>query len=197
MLLKVTGTKTSLPTPPLCEPSPSTEHSYLVEGYLCETFKAAQGEVVGHGATLGLSVIDIGDKNTEANIIPFMCELLPYSGLPLCFLCLFVAISRWLLTLYPTSVIQAPITFHTKKPHIHFREWGYFWTHKPTPLTPTILTLFTVPTGQSCLHLSIHQSHHLPQYGHFLLSPSIQAICILPSTQTDELMPMCVSTFLG
>ena len=106
MLWKVTGTRTSLPTPPLCEPSPSTEQSYSVEGYLHKTLKAAQSEVVGHGATLGLGVMDIGDKNTEADIIPFMCKLLPYSSLLPCFLCLFGAISRWLLTCYPTSVIQ-------------------------------------------------------------------------------------------
>ena len=120
MLQKVAGTKTSLPTPPFREPSPSTEQSYLVEGYLRETLKATQGEVVGHGPTLGLGVIDIGGKNMEADIIPLMCELLLYSSLPPCFLCLFGAISRWLLTHYPTSVIQEPITFHMNKPHIHF-----------------------------------------------------------------------------
>ena len=98
---------------------------------------------------------------------------------------------------YTLSYFCNTRAFHTNKPHIHFRERGYFWTHKPTPSTFTIPTLFTVPTSQSCLHLTIHQSHWLPQYGHFSLSPSVQAICILPSTQTDELAPMCVSTFLG
>ena len=47
MLWKVAGTKASLPTPPLHEPSPSTKQSYSVEGYLHETLKATQGEVVG------------------------------------------------------------------------------------------------------------------------------------------------------
>jgi 26S proteasome regulatory subunit N2 len=37
-----------------------------VEGYLRETLKAAQGEVVQHGAALGLGVAGMGGKNPEA-----------------------------------------------------------------------------------------------------------------------------------
>ena len=37
-----------------------------VEGYLRETLKSAQGEVVQHGAALGLGVAGMGGKNAEA-----------------------------------------------------------------------------------------------------------------------------------
>jgi 26S proteasome regulatory subunit N2 len=37
-----------------------------VEGYLRETLKAAQGEVVQHGAALGLGVAGMGGRNAEA-----------------------------------------------------------------------------------------------------------------------------------
>jgi 26S proteasome regulatory subunit N2 len=37
-----------------------------VEGYLRETLKAAQGEVVQHGAALGLGVAGMGARNSEA-----------------------------------------------------------------------------------------------------------------------------------
>jgi 26S proteasome regulatory subunit N2 len=38
----------------------------IVEGYLRETLKAAQGEVVQHGAALGLGVAGMGGRNAEA-----------------------------------------------------------------------------------------------------------------------------------
>jgi 26S proteasome regulatory subunit N2 len=37
-----------------------------VEGYLWKTLKGAQGEVVQHGAALGLGVAGMGGKNPEA-----------------------------------------------------------------------------------------------------------------------------------
>ncbi len=40
--------------------------SRLVEGYLRETLRVVQGEVVQHGAAVGLGVAGIGGKNPEA-----------------------------------------------------------------------------------------------------------------------------------
>ena len=53
---------------------------------------------------------------------------------------------------------------------IYISEWGCFWTHKPSPLTPTIGALYTV----------------------FSLPPSVR---ILPSTQTNLIHSYNTDTF--
>ena len=119
-----------------------------VEGYLCKTLKVAQGKVVRHRVALGLSIAGMGGKNTEVYIPPCLNNSHIPSFCRASLLRLLVAISSWFLTCYPTSS-QMLIAFHTNQPHIQFREWGYFWTHEPTPSTVPIGAIYISPSTQT------------------------------------------------